>query len=479
MTRLLFATITFSILSAPAYCVPRVKALAPGRHAVADRREAVRRAAEAITVYRPLTEYVAVWDADNDEWLDLSELHYRYDEQGRIAQYEEWDGESGGDERYLTTYTYDAWGYRICDVDQWSADGGITYSYQQKVERGYDDVVHSYGVKVLNFSYAYDQWALNYGNLYPIGRNDAGTAVKVERLANLGDTFEPIARVTNTVGADGRTVTGYLSSEMVQQGGQLMWEENIELRNIRWHNTDNQVLGFEFENLCFGANRISSAELMYYGEEDAHVTGQYPNDFEGTVTVAFNNGDRMIFDRSYIDSSTGSYQDRRTLSYTDGGRACTETMTYTLLYDRYGNITEETSSYRGDDGEEETVGTRFDYTYDYEGRPLEVILMSFNPDSGEWEPDTKITASEFVAVGGVGDVAAGGESPRFSVRGRCIAVDCEGPSTCTVIGLDGRPVASASAAGNYEVSLDGVGAGMYVVRVSAAGKVTSAKAALR
>ena len=107
------------------------------------------------------------------------------------------------------------------------------------------------------------------------------------RQANLGEIFDDIAKVENTLSDDGKSIVASAITEMESLDS---WEEVLDLRNITWHNTDGQVMAFDVDDYARGNNRVASAESYYEGELDATLTGTYANDFEGTLRFDFTDG---------------------------------------------------------------------------------------------------------------------------------------------------------------------------------------------
>lgn len=441
--------------------------------------KARKQVAEASVKYLPVVEMVSVWDAEAREWFPEEELHNQYDPQGRLISYQNWDAENGGEDRMQTTITYDAFGNKILEIVESSSNGGDNWENSTKMEYTFDSVVRNFPTSICRYGWYNGDWQLSYGNRYPVTRNADGTVTKVERLANMGIFFDPIARVENTVGADGRTVVKYLNTELqlADDNTSLVWNEIIELQNIVWHQTNGQVLGFEFEDLYQGENRIASADLMYYGEPDGKVRGTYTDEFQGRLEVEFSNGDKMVLSREYTDAATGSYTETSTLDYADNGTTVHEVKVYRVDIDSYGHVTLEESSITVDGELMARSGSKTDYTYGPQGQPLEAVISGYDMDLEEYVPEIRTESTEFVTIAGVDGIVA--VPARAEIAGRVLNVTSNEPCTCTVFGLDGRSVAAVSGNGNFSLSLDSLNAGIYVVRVATAHGVTAFKAALR
>ncbi|MDE6158201.1 MAG: hypothetical protein K2F78_08695, partial [Muribaculaceae bacterium] len=300
---LLFAAAALLCGTVAADAAPaRAKAYAKKKTVRVDRKRARALAEQANVQYLPLKETVSVWDEDAEEWVEATATEFTYDANGRAATCVESDLIEEG-EKLRLSYTYDANGGVVLQLTEASSDDGATWVNNERRVKAYDPVVTDFATE--NLIYRWDNgWLLSSGNKYPVTRSAGGAVTTVTRQAPIADTFEDIARVTNTVSADGKTVTSSAITEMSYNGVAYSWDEVVDLRNIVWHNTDGQVMAFDVEDYARGANRVASAESYYEDELEATLTGTYSNEFEGSLLFDFYDGSTLEISTAYTDKAT-------------------------------------------------------------------------------------------------------------------------------------------------------------------------------
>lgn len=491
---LLFAAAALLCGTVAADAAPaRAKAYAKKKTVRVDRKRARALAEQANVQYLPLKETVSVWDEDAEEWVEATATEFTYDANGRAATCVESDLIEEG-EKLRLSYTYDANGGVVLQLTEASSDDGATWVNNERRIKAYDPVVTDFATE--NLIYRWDNgWLLSSGNKYPVTRSAGGAVTTVTRQAPIADSFEDIARVTNTVSADGKTVTSSAITEMSYNGVAYSWDEVVDLRNIVWHNTDGQVMAFDVEDYARGANRVASAESYYEDELEATLTGTYSNEFEGSLLFDFYDGSTLEISTAYTDKSTGSYVDTYELSYfdypedeedvngdgvfDDGDMVLyVEKETYEVTYDSHGNIVKEAFAGYYNDELEFAGGIINEYVYNADGAMTQMTAYNYDFDEEDRMPDYRIDVTEFQSFAGVDGVLAEG-SASISVAGRTLTVSGTAASTLTVVALDGRTVATASGEGSYSVALDGLASGVYVAAVSTGADTVTAKIMLR
>lgn len=463
-----------------------------------DRKKAARAQARAAAVKNlPTKEAFYLWDEEAQEWVHLYNTEFSYTPSGKIAVTTEIDVESDGESQVRITNTYNDADALVSVVTATSEDAGETWENSQKTEYTYDAVVPSFALSNLIYYWTDDAWELGYGNQYDITRNDKGVVTSVSRMAPYEGKMDPIAKVENTLSADGATVSALKVTELKEDWttGDIAWEENFDLRDIVWNNTDGQTLRFDIEDYARGANRVKSAESWYGGEKEASITGAYPNAFEGEMTFSFTDGSEMIIGTRYTDEATGSYEDYSDLTFFEGPdddlngdgiinnddrMIVNENEVIAVKYDQFGNVVSEEQTLLIDGEIEEAYGTKWTYTYNEDNVVTEVVVTVFDPDSNEYYNDQRMVLSDFIAAGdsGVGNVGAAAGDISYTLRGRTLTVIAAGAAKVAVTALDGKLVASAEGEGVCTLDLSALAAGVYVISVKTASGAKVIKAVL-
>lgn len=468
----------------------RAKSFIKKKTVQVDRKHVRALAEQANVKYLPLKETVSTFDEDAEEWVAASEVEYTYDAYGRVATSVERDLEEGGMTRL--TYTYDEEGRVTGQVTQVSSDEGATWVNSEYRKKTYDTVVPDFVTESIIYYWTGSDWAVSYGNLYPVVRTSTGLVASVARQAPMGDGYEDIAKVTNTASADGKTISRSVITEMNHAGG---WDELVDLRDIVWHNTDGQVMAFDLEDYAIGANRVTSASSYYEGELEATLIGTYTNDFEGTLRFDFLDDSWLEIANEWTDEATKSYITSKEVSYFDypeeeediNGDGVIddndmilyiEKEIYSATNDEHGNLVKEESAFYLNDEPEFVGGIINEYEYNADGAMTQMTAYSYEFDEEERYPDVRVDVTAFHTFAGVENVVADGKTT-VSVTGRTLTVSGAAASTLTVVALDGKTVATAAGEGSYSVALDGLAAGVYVATVSTGAETVTTKIALR
>lgn len=435
-------------------------------------RTIARAAAESNTIYKPLEETYSFYD---DEWFPAMTARYTYDDQGRVATVVSF--EYGYDEQQnRTSYTYDEFGGITEILEEVSDDGGENWAPSSKYANAYDPIVTDFRTETMLYSWD-GEWVLLYGTKYAVTRNSGNVVSGVERLTNYKDEFTPIARLTNTIGTDGK-ITACKEEELeVVYGDNYTWEEYFDFRDIVWENTDGQLVGFEPENYIVGANRIKSATLFYEDEAEASVEGEYTDELSGRMVINFYLGDIASFEHTMTDEY-GSYVEERFVQYEEDEQIFSQGERYEVTFNERGLVTEETSTIIEND-EEYAGAVRYEYTIDpdYDAVRETIVSMVFSDDD-EIYYDSKITVESFTGLSGIAEVSAESDIA-CRLCGRSLEVSAPAAAAVSVYTTDGRLAASRVGCGAFSMSLNGLSSGFYIVKVTAGNSVRTLKIALK
>lgn len=491
---LLFAAAALVCGSVAADAAPaRAKSLSKKKteRVVRNRARALDVVREANVKYLPLKEVVSNWDEDNEVWVEAILGEYSYNAYGRTQSLLQHDLLEDG-ELMRVSYEYDENGNIVLQLTEQSVDEGATWNGSERRVKAYDTIVKNFATESLIYMWYNDAWTLMAGYKYPIARSANGLITSVSRQANLGEMFDDIAKVENTLSEDGTSIVASAITEMKSMDN---WEEVLDLRNIKWHNTDGQVMAFDVEDYARGNNRVASAESYYEGELEATLKGTYANDFEGTLRFDFTDGSVLEISSEYTDEATGSFIDTYAVKYwtlpedeedINGDGIIDENdvvlvyevETYAVTYDDHGNIVKEESAMYVDDELQFNGGVINEYEYNDNGAMTQMTSYGFEFDEEERWPDIRINVTDFYEFAGVADVVADGRAT-ITVAGRAVAVNAAAASTFTLTALDGKSVATAAGEGSYTVALDGLASGIYIATVSTGADTVTAKIVLR
>lgn len=488
-------TATIALLAAAILCFPTMSSAAPRAKAMFDKQKkevtalkkkaagravkVARTAAESNTTYKPLEETCSIYEGD--VWIPAMKSYYTYDEQGRVANIvtSEIDPETEeilADELTRTSYQYDEYGQTTQVLEEYSEDGGETWIPSSKYENAYDPIVTDFRISTLRYGWD-DEWMLQMGTKYDVTRNSGKVVTGVDRLTNYMDEFTPIARLTNTVGTDGK-VTACKEEELeIDYANNYYWEEFFDFRDIVWENTDGQVIGFEPENYLVGANRMKSAVLYYEDEPEADVAGEFTDETSAEINIDFYNGDIYKFSHGVTDEY-GSYFDERFVQYEDSEEIYTESERDEVTFNERGLVTTEATIYN-DSGDEYIAKLLYDYTIDPDYDAVrETVVSSYYMEDDEVVPEMKITVDSYTGLSGIASATVGADLA-CRLQGRSLEITSAGTTAVSVFTTDGRLAASAVGSGAFSVSLNGLSSGFYIVKVAGAASCKTLKIALK
>ena len=447
-----------------------------------------REAARAVAVqYLPGKVVTSVWDEENEEWLGVAETAYVYNTNGTVATETEKDLEAEDGSLLRITYEYDDLAREISKVSEVSdADGEKWFPTEKKI-REYDSVVTDFVTLLEIYSWNND-WSLMTGNRYLLDRDSNGLLTLLQRQVMYEGDYDTTAKIEN--GVSGDAVVSTSVSEMLSYEGQIYWVNNLDLRDIVWHNTNGQPMGFSIEDYSRGANRIASGKSYYADECEGEISGVYQNDFEGTFICDFYDESRMEIVTEYIDKETGSFRETYRIEYpmvdefSGEEYMSDETEITEITYDDHGNVIKEYQCLSFDGYVEYAGGLMIEYEYDDKGSVVmetQSSYYSYEDEDGNMQqevvPEIRMAMSDFVETGTVGVDSPAAEFT-VAVRGGRLIVNSCGASDVEVYTLDGRRVISRSLNSSGAVSLDGIDKGVYIVKVSADSKTRTLKVTL-
>lgn len=422
--------------------------------------------------YAPAREVFSTYNADNDSWEESYTRYNSYDAQGRLASYI--DEYFDSDRRIKTVIGYDEHGNEIeknlMDYDAANDSWLNTFRYSNS----YDSQVPDYNTG----SYMYlwnSQWNLKDSNRNTVKRNDKGLVYYLEESRYILDGYMPSIRMNALINTDCNKVLAISVDRSCD--GKNNWKNHLDIRNIEWNKFNGQVLGFDIFDYCCGENRIAKADLYSAGELIGTVKGEYSNDFEGGMTIEYLNGSSKVFSQYYTDAITGSCEMKSTTTYVGNGDSYTEEVLSYHDYDEYGNCVEKGRQFLHEGELVEMDAVLWEYNYNEYGVPEETVESIYAYSVGRYIPQFRIQAYDFEEVGALKSVECHG--PQAVLNGRTLQITAVGHADCSLISLDGRIVAAASGSDDFDMPLDGIKSGIYIVRLSDSHSNNSFKIAVR
>lgn len=394
--------------------VRRMDVKARTEHTAQVKTDAVRRAREASKVWLSQTQKYYGWDGS--AW-DLEDTYSFVYEGTRLASETVTDSEG-----YINrlTYTYD--GQTTTELSQTSEDG-TTFENNMKEETTVDAIVPSFVVAKYQWNWMDNQWNQN-GNNYTqkVTRNADGNVTVVERAVLFQGVFDPIYRLKVTYGDDGKA--SVITEETLNyDGNEYYWETGTTYSDIVWHETNGQIV--TIDGLPASGNYIKTAKVDNGDGEVDQLSFEYADDGSYTGTIKGGNGvDSYVSTMLYTPTDdNGSYTLKTTTTYSEGGSEMSVSSTEKYVYDSYGLIILEESSFN--DGSYDYVDSRIAGKVVYDetnGYPLSWEVSVLDWDTEEMVNDARMEYSDYfqASTSGIGSVVTGNnEAPAeyFNLNG--------------------------------------------------------------
>lgn len=381
--------------------VRRMDAKARTEHAAQVKTDAVRRAQEASKVWLSQTQKYYGWDGN--AW-DLEDTYNFVYEGTRIASETVTDSEGFVNR---LTYTYD--GQTTTELSQTSEDG-TTFENNMKEVTTVDAIVPSFVVAKYQWNWMDNQWNQN-GNNYTqkVTRNADGNVTAVERAVLFQGVFDPIYRLKVTYGDDGKA-SAITEETLYYDGNEYSWEPGTTYSDIVWHETNGQIV--TIDGLPASGNYIKTANVDNGDGEVDQLSFEYADDGSYTGTIKGGNGvDSYESTMLYTPTDdNGSYTLETTTTYSEGGSVMSVSSTEKYVYDSYGLIILEESSFN--DGSYDYVDSRIAGKVVYDeinGYPISWEVSVLDWDTEEMVNDARIEYSDYfqASTSGIGSVVSG------------------------------------------------------------------------
>lgn len=339
---------------------------------------------------------------DDGEWFADGTYELSYDKQGNVVK----QVESYDDGATQTTYEYNNNGMEVTrTIAQDDGEGNFVNSTLLKKE--YDEKVSSLVTSSMEYTWNNNDWQLiSAGRTWKrdVSRNDDENVTGVSLSTYYNGDFDETYRSSLTYDSNGAASTWkYEELAYDEATGGFAMQPIYTMKNIKWANTNGQIVNFEMDEFFTGDNRVAAATVI---DEEDQIEGQLTATYEdnGNYTYHLVTDTPASEGTCYytIDDANGSFT-KYSVSASDtnsDGRIDSQDETYsdkyTVEYDEHGNIVAEASY---EDGEI-TFAMKYEYEYgnansDY---PTQQIHYEYDIEADEYLPLIKVVSSDYIDV---------------------------------------------------------------------------------
>lgn len=228
------------------------------------------------------------YEWNGEDWDPVVEFNDTYYENGllHVSVIKDLGEEEGLTQR--DTYGYDTDGFQTSYLTEITPEEGGDFVNYRKRDREYDSIVKSLIVSNLEYIWGTfmggsDEW-MSWGNNYRriVSRNDDGNVVSTVVETLYDGEFTPVEKLLVEYGDDKKA--SVITHEVLTYDDdfQLVWEADIEYRDIVWERTDGQIVN---EDLTYDNNRIQSCTVIDEdGENHVEITYGENGSFKSVLT---------------------------------------------------------------------------------------------------------------------------------------------------------------------------------------------------
>ncbi len=415
-------------------------------------------------VWRPVTqtEYMYM----DGEWLEAGMISFKYDGAGNVLE-ESWEDEGVMNH---VVYTYDANNMILSRLATTTENGVI--QNESKRTYVYDPIVKDFYTERMGYDWVDGDWAQNfYCEKNEVTRNADNRIVETVKSLLLGSEFMPAYR--SVWGYNGEGVASehfYYSYDAYSETPGWVLYDNLSYKDIVWDRTNGQMVD-GIDELVEGDNRVKQYSVYYDGELDGHCFVEYKdaesNDYLKKSTYIDPTVVGMTEQLETIDEN-GSLRLTTTEYFDEEGMPTDEpsyVMEETVTLDQHGNIVMAVAMETFEGITEMISGEKYDYQYDENGNPTEVLLSIFDYESEEYIPESRTVYGEYRNVAGIRSVSSDANVKYFVADG-VLYVQAAGLTGASVYNVQGVCVASVSGTDAVAIDMQSLPAGVYVARVA-------------
>lgn len=284
------------------------------------------RAESGNALWRPATQIISEWNPDEEAWEESAKMLSTYDKEGHVLS-DETISLIEGEGSQRITYEYNEFGMPVSRLVEISEDG-VEYENYSRTARVYDPIVHSCIISNTEYIWVDDDWE-EMGNCYrrEITRNADGNVTEVVIKTLYDGNYEASQKLEVEYGTDKKASRIVTSALTFGEGDELVWETEMEYKDIIWDHTNGQIISDE--DITTADNGIASC-VVYDSDGENVVTVEYP-DTNGSFKskLVYDMGELNV-SMIYLDSY-GSYDYSQTETYKEEGE---EDYSYTMV-ERY------------------------------------------------------------------------------------------------------------------------------------------------
>lgn len=177
------------------------------------------------------------------------------------------------------------------------------------------------------------------------------------------------------------------------------------------------------DDLIEGDNRVKQYSVYYGGELDGHCFVEYKdaesndylkkNTYIDPTVVGITEQLETIDENGSLRLTTTEYFDEEGMPTDEPSYVMEETVTL----DQHGNIVMAVAMETFEGVTEMLSGEKYDYQYDENGNPTEVVLSIFDYESEEYIPESRTVYGEYRNVAGIRSVASDANVKYFVADG--------------------------------------------------------------
>ena len=330
------------------------------------------------------------------------------------------------------------------------------------------------------YSWRDDKWEIGYSNIYDITRNEKGYVTRMAIQSYYQGAYEEIEAI-EVVYENGELPAKTWKHFMLgyNDENELVMSEVARYDNIKWENSDGQILSHDENDFLVGNNRIKEAKVYDEGVETAKLKVVYTNkrDFESTMSSVA--GPDKIKHILKDTDENGSYKEQILESYDENGDGIMEEYVSTneVTCDSHGNIV-LFNVFEEMEGESEQVdGSKSDYKYGDNDEILEIINYAWNYDEQKFDPIEKIVPRDYIDVTQqTGITAQKQQGLKYSIENGRLLFSMNGANHYTIYNVSGMRIINENMANESEsISISDLPGGLYLLVIEGSEGATKIK----
>ena len=398
MKKLCFLSLSVLLLAGTAVASPRF--VSKRGHAATIERKLP----QANAIWRPASQTEYEYFVENGKWYELGTVHFQYDSRGNCVR------ESYTDEgvEMLTVSEYNDDNLPTFRLTQ--TNDGSGWKDESKTSYEYDPIVRGYYTLRMGYNWFNDAWVENYRcESNTITRDAAGNITDIVKAVPLAG--EMLASTRMEWSYDETTGRASEYAYYCNYGEPVKWilDNKTSYKDLEWEETDGQLVKQNLKEYVAAPNRLKSASVLYDNVFDGYIFISYT---DNGYTVAETTTDptavgisTTVATNPYAEDSSWSETVTTYNEYFDATGLLTSQPVYqqigTVVTDQHGNIRIE-RVVQAIEGEAELMDEiHYDYTYDSNGCPTELLVSYFDFEANQFVAQMRIVYHDYIDAAGV------------------------------------------------------------------------------